>query len=453
MAAMRRIFVPMLLLCLGASVAAAAPLEHRVWLLDGVPPAETLDTLRAIGVDGLVVPVGSVALTARGSDFSLASLPGLHALGGWRVTPLVWVEGSGDAAGDAAAFLAQVAPARRLLPSGGAGVMLAARTFWPGLPRFVEAVGKNLRGPVELVLPVGVIAQQLPAQGWPGVEPVAVVFGNPEALGWPASTIHDDLAALEVLDRLPVSYRAAIVVRPRANPRPGPQPVSLASLSSGTVANYKPGARGDVFVLKRAVSWGGVPLAMGQSVEVDVVQTSRYQRDLGLLLRPARGRLLGWDTVSLPPPAPALGMSLEAFVDYFSGGMPDPSPRVSASWSRRGLLEVGVENDSPHGSAVATTGNWIEVSFTGAVVADVEPGEFAGFELGRDIGSRWTVAVSGDADAVRLFLPYLAPDGRVGGAMLRFVGQPQALESCWGMRLGDGSTRSGARQALELKTR
>lgn len=450
---MKRIFVAFLSLWLAAGAAAAAPLEHRVWLLDGVPPAETLDTLRVVGVDGLVVPVGTVTLTAGRSDFSLTALPGLQALAGWRVTPLVWVEGSGDAAGDASAFLAQVAPARRLLPAGGAGVMLAARTFWPGLPRFVAAVSKAVSSPLELVLPVGALAHQLPARGWPGVVPVAVVFGNPTALGWPASTIHDDLGALEILDRRPVDYRAAIVVRPEVTPAPGPQPISLATLASGTVANYQPGPRGDVFVLKRAVSWGGVPLSVGQSVEVDVVQTSRYQRDLGLLLRPVRGRLLGWDTVGLPPPAPALGMTLEAFVDYFSGGMPDPSPRVSASWSRKGILEIGVENESPHGSAVATTGNWIEVSFSGAVAADAEPGEFAGFEIGRDIGQSWTVAAAGEANAVRFFLSYLAPDGRLGGAAIRFVGQPRALEARWGVRLGDGSTRTGPPRPLEIRTR
>lgn len=425
-----------------AQVAAQEPraLTHRAWLLDGIPAPETLALVRGLGVDGLVLPLGRVVVTDRRSDLELVPTGATAALAGWRVNGLVWVEGEGEEAGDAESFLAQVAPVRRGLPGGGVGLVLAARRFFPGLPRFAAAVARTARERVELVLPVAVLTERLPAQGWPGVLPVAVVFGNPEALGWPSSTIHDDLAALEALAARAGSFVAAIVVRPLAEPDPKGG-ASLAALASSRVATYRPGGRGDEFILKRPVEWGSSTLPAGSSVTVQAVQTSRYHRDLRLLLRPQRGGLVGWDTVGLPRPSPALGMSFEAFVDYFRGGLPDPRPLVYGSWSGS-HLEVSVINDSPHASAVATTANWVEVRFAGGQVADVDPGDFSGYEFGRLVGESWTATVPGNANAVRLFLTYLGPEARLGGGRVRFASRPQEVFSRVSIRLGDGSART-----------
>ncbi len=431
---------------LGALLAVAAPgqapraLSHRVWLLDGVPPAENLAVVRELGVDALVMPLGTVTLADRRSDLELVPGGVTTGLAGWRAVALVWVEGAGEAAGDAESFLAQAAPARRGLSGGGVGLVLAARRYWPGLPRFAMAVARAGRETVELALPATLLAERLPAQGWPGVVPVAVAFGNPEAVGWPFATIHDDLAALDAIAERSDAYGAAIVVRPLAEPDPGGG-ASLAALASARVATYRPGTRGDVFSLKRPAEWGTSTLPGGATVRVQVVQTSRFHRDLRLLLRPQRGALVGWDTVGLPRSSPSLGMSFEAFVDYFRGGAPEPRPLLQGSWSGASL-ELAVINDSPHASAVATTGNWVEVRFAGGQVADVEPGEFSGLEFGRVAGDAWTATVSGSANAVRLFLNYLGPEARLGGARIRFAVRPREFSARAGVRLGDGSSRT-----------
>ena len=425
---------------LAGAVAAQVPraLSHRVWLLDGVPPPENLAVIRELGVDALVTPLGTVTLAERRSDLEL--LPGGVATGlaGWRAVALVWVEGEGEAAGDAESFLAQVAPARRGLPGGGAGLLLAARRFWPGLPRFAMAVARAGRERVELALPATVLAERLPPQGWSGVVPVAVAFGNPEALGWPFATLHDDLAALDVLAERSDVYLVAIVVRPLADPDPIGG-AAMAALASARVATYRPAARGDEFSLQRPVAWGNATLQAGAAVRLQVVQTSRYHRDLRLLLRPQRGALGGWDTVGLPRPSPALGMSFEAFLDYFRGAVPEPRPLLQGQWSGP-FFDLAVMNDSPHASGVATTGNWVEVRFTGGQVADVEAGDFSGYEFGRVAGDTWTATVSGNANAVRIFFPFLGPEARLGGARIRFAVRPRELAARAGLRLDDGSS-------------
>ena len=275
--------------------------------------------------------------------------------------------------------------------------------------------------------------------------PVAVTFGNPEALGWPSATPHDELAALEDLAERPGGFVAALVVRPLADPEPVGG-ASLAALASARVATYRPAARGDEFTLKQPVEWGNTPLPVGATVRLQVVQTSRYHRDLRLLLRPQRGALVGWDTVGLPRPSPALGMSFEAFLDYFKGGLPEPRPLLQGGWSGA-TLELAIVNDSPHATAVATTGNWVELRFRGGQVADVSPGEFAGYEFGRVERENWAATVPGGANAVRLYFTFLGPEGRLGGGRVRFASRPAELSARATVRLGDGSSRS-----LELRS-
>jgi hypothetical protein len=241
------------------AAAPAAELEHRVWLLSGTPAAETLAALRSVGVDALVVPVGEAEIGERGVSFVLRPPANAEALAPWPTSALVWVRGSGKAAGSADEFWSQVGPAQRLL-SGNAPLVLAEPRFWEGLPRFAVAVARVSGRSVEVAAPVTDLAAQLSADGWPGVTPVAVAFGNPAALGFPQSTLHDDLRALEALDELGRPYRAAVVIAARSVPAPGPAGASLSALTRGAVATYRPGEQGDIFVLRQAVDWGGVRL-------------------------------------------------------------------------------------------------------------------------------------------------------------------------------------------------
>ncbi|MGD1148396.1 MAG: hypothetical protein ABR961_10660 [Thermoanaerobaculaceae bacterium] len=450
-----RLTAALVLLLAAAGGAEEGPrrLSHRVWLLGGVPDEKTFTTLRALGVAGIVLPVGRVELGEDSCRFTLAQLPDLAALAGWPVTAMVWVEGSGKASGDPESFTTQLIPVQRGL-TGSEGLLLVSRKFFPGFAGFAMGVAARLQRPVEVALPAQDLTQHLPPGGWPRVRPVAIAFGNPAALGFPASTLQDDLAALDALDEARVGYRAAVVVTPRVEPPPGPGGSSLAMLSSGEVAAFNPSERGNVFRLRKPLDWGGVPLAVGQSVTVDVVDTASYHRDLGMVLRPARPLLEGWDTVGLPNAEPTFGMSRAAFLDYLRGESPNPRPRVEAEFPGPTAMRVTLTNPTSQASALATTGNWVELRFTGTEIRDVQLGDFGGMEYGRlGADGAWHLTVARDASAIRLFLTFVPPQARVTGALVTFLSRPRDVLEQWHVRLGDGTDVIGPLEPVALTRR
>ena len=438
-----------LLLTAAVSVQAEARLEHRVWLMDPSLTAEEVSQLRGAGIDGAVVPVGSAEIAQGAARLTLDPLPDPRGLDGWGVVPLVWVRGDGDAAGDAEAFLSQFGVVAKVFRQR-AGVVLAAREYWPGLPRFAGAVAKRLGASVEVAMPAVALAQQLTPGGWPGVLANAVAFGNPTALGFSASTLHDDLHALDSLDDLGVTYRVSLVVLPTVKPPASGGGESLAELARSTVADYQPSQRGDAFILRSSLAWGGALLSRGTTVEIDFVDTARYDRDLGMLMRPVRNGLTGWDTAGLPPSGTAIGMNREALLDYMTGNPPRPVPEIVVEWTGATRMRVAVGNASPHGSAAATTGNWIEIAFPGGIIGDLDLGDFRGVEYGVLNGSRFRKAGSGEASALRLYVTLLPPGSQIGAAEVRFVQRPRELTGRWGLRLSDGRDVTGTPQPLPL---
>jgi hypothetical protein len=280
------------------------------------------------------------------------------------------------------------------------------------------------------------------------VLPVAVALGTPDRLGFPATTRQDDLVALDKLSDRLTGFRAAIVVASRSTPPPGPSGVSLATVAVGGVATYRPGARGDVFRMEKPVDWGGTLLAPGQQVEIELMDTVRYARDVGDLLRPARTGFVGFDTVGLPAPEPTLGMSRQAFLDYVTGGTPYPRPQIEGQWSG-GTLHLALYNPGPQASAPATTGNWVEVQPVGAVIGDIVLGDFSGVEYGRWERGTFKRSNAREAAVVRFYLTAVLPFGRIGGGAVSFMGRPQRVLVRWGMRLGDGSDVSGPWEPLQ----
>jgi hypothetical protein len=449
----RRTAAAVLLAVLGAvSVEAGDRLTHRVWLLHGVPAEPTLSTLRAGGVDGLVLPVGDLVVASGTCRLTLTPLPDLKPISGWPVTPLVWVSGEGDAKGDAVTFGSELAPVLRLLSGSTTTTLaLAARATWPGLVQFAGAVAERTNASVELLVPaqsaVALAATRLPH----GVSLVVAAFGNPPALGFPASNIADDLAVLAAIDAAGARYRVAVVVVPRATPMPGAGGASLSAVALPTVADYRPADRGDAFVLRQSVDWGGTLLAPHDTIQVEVVDTARYHRDLGLIMRGVRPGLEGWDTAGLPDREPALGMSLEAFLDYLQGGRPYPSPLVEVDWVTATRLRLTIANPTPQASALASTGNWLEVRFTGAQLLDLGLGEFSGAEYGRVEAGAWHRAVAREASAIRLFMTYVAPESRLGGATVTFLDRPSGVSTRWVLRLGDGGEVAGVTEPLPVR--
>jgi hypothetical protein len=429
------------------STAAEGALTHRVWLLNGVPGETTLAALRAAGVGGLVVPVGEVGVSGDSSRLTLAPLPDLKVAAGMAVAPLVWVAGEGDARGNAEQLVGELAPVRRLLP-GSTSLLLAARSVWPGLSGFAGAVAEAAKVSVELVVPASALAR-LETAGLPrGVRLAVVAFGNPLALGFPSSTLADDLDALARLDSSPTRYRVVLVVSPRSVPPPGTAGVSLAAVALPSVADYRPADRGDAFVLRQPVDWGGTMLAPHDSVQVELVDTARYDRDLGLSLRSVRPHLEGWDTAGLPDGEPTLGMSREAFLDYLQGGQPFPTPQVRAAWVTPTRLSVALANATPQASALASTGNWVELRFSAAPLLDVALGDFSGADYGRTEAGGWRRTIARDATALRLYLTYLPPASRLGGAAVSFMARPSDVSVRWVLRLGDGREVTGPLEPL-----
>jgi hypothetical protein len=424
-----------------SSLAAERHLGHRVWLLGGVPDAVTVGVLRAAGVQGFCLPAGKVEIGDSMARFQ-ADLPSnLSALSGTTVSAVVWVEGDLRRGGDPARFVVQLGAVEGRLPGSGS-LILVAKSFGGGLPEFAMGVAEKLRRPVELALPAAALAAHLPVGGWRGVQPLAVAFGNPPALGLPASTVQDDRLALEAVDSRGVPYRVAIVVAPLTTPAPGPGGGSLAMLTRAGVSAYRPGSRGDVFVLQRSLDWGGVLLAPKVQVEVEAFDTARFDRDLAQTLRPVRPGLEGWDTVGLPSPEPAIGLSREAFVDYLRGGGPSPRPVIETSWVGNKLL-LTLSNPTPHGSAVSSTGNWLQLNVLPGQVADARVGEFDGLEFGRLEGGVLRSTVLREAAILRFYVSYLAPQARIGGASVSFLGRASELRCRWGVRLGDGREVTG----------
>jgi hypothetical protein len=445
----RRLSLLASLWAVAAGAAAASPaLTHRVWLLGGVPDEGTLAALRAVGVDSLALPVGELAVAAGQCRLTLGVLPDLRALGGWVVSPVVWVSGRDGDKGDAETLIRELAPVVRMLAER-APVVLVARRYWEGLPRFAAAVAARLGTPVELALSVQELRQHIPAGGWPGVRPVAMAFGNPGALGFAASTLQDDRDALQALDAAGVPYRAAVAVVPRSSPAPGAAGASLAGAALPAVGIYRAVEEGDAVVLRLPISWGGKRLDAGQTIIVQVVDTARYHRDLGLVLRSVLNHLVGWDTVGLPPAAPALGMSREAFLAYLSGSLPYPVPEVSFRWASPSRLDVAIANPTPHESALATKGNYIELRLVGGEAFDVNLGELSGVEYGQTVAGEFRTTVAREASAVRLYFTYLPPGGRLSGASVGFFARPRSLSIRWVLRLGDGSSVAGGEQEIE----
>lgn len=431
-------------LLVASTVGAERHLGHRVWLLGGVPDAATVGALRAAGVQGFCLPAGKVEIGDAVARFE-ADLPSnLSALGGTTVSAVVWVEGELRRGGDPARFAVQFGAVEGRLPGSGS-LVLVARQYGEGLPEFATGVAAKLRRPVELALPASELAAHLPVGGWKGVQPLAFAFGNPPALGLPGSTVQDDRLALLALDATGASYRVAIVVAPVARPAPGPGGASLGMLTRAGVSAYRPGSRGDVFVLQHGLDWGGVLLAPGAQVEVEAFDTARLDRDLAHVLRPVRPGLEGWDTVGLPSPEPAIGLSREALLDYLRGGGPSPLPAIAMSWVGNKLLFT-LLNPTPHASAVSSTGNWLELHVIPGQVGDAQIGEFNGLEFGRLEGGTLRSTVLREAAILRFYVSYLAPQARIGDASVSFLGRPNQARGRWGVRLGDGREVTGELQ-------
>jgi hypothetical protein len=179
--------------------------------------------------------------------------------------------------------------------------------------------------------------------------------------------------------------------------------------------------RGWAFSLRarrRLVTPGG-PLAPGDSVafvmpsQADMV--ARFPEDRARR-RFNRGRVVvfrGHSDARRQFPTAALG-------DVLAGRPVVPRLRLWTEPAGVGLLRLGGENATPHGSLVSRVQNWIEVDVSPARVGDVETG---GFERWEAYDANDRLVSPGRASRVRFYETFVAPLERFEPARLRVRGK------------------------------
>lgn len=438
---MRQVWLVTLAVVAAAAAGEPVGLEHRLWISGKVRPGQ-VEQARGVGVDALVVPVGEAEV--RGGEVTLKLLlPGdAGPLQGLPVWAAVWVSGGEVREKAAAGFWNQLGPAVRGMGVPVRGLVLGTRALPPGLFAFARELSQVAQLPVEVGAPASDLVRHVQKESAEGLTLVAFAFGNLAALGFPHLTPQDAFGFLAALDKLGPAYRGAVVVASQVSP-PFPEGQNPWELVQGM--EYQPSAEGDV-LLARA----GATLPAGTKVTVQAFDAARLQRDLGLLLRPVRQSLLGWDSVGELPAAPALGFTWEAFLAFFSGEGPAPRPVARVQWVSPTTLKVTLENPTPFASAFASTGNFLDLSFSGTEVKDVGLLAASGADFGR-LEPAFVRAPRGAASVVRLYLKVVPPHTAVDVATVSFLSRPKEIAVTCTVRLGDGRQVGGPVPILQGK--
>lgn len=410
-------------------------LEHRLWLLAEAPPTQgVLSQLSQAGVDALVIPLGEASLIGEQASLRVVPPGEAQALRAFPLWGLLWVNGEGKGKALAESLWLQLGPYLRGLPFSCKGLVLASRQWWEGLVPLASQLQRHAGLPVELAAPLEPMVRGLPPELPKALVLVPLALGNLAALGLPAPTPQDAAALLEELDERGVAWRGGVVVATRVEP-PWPGGENPWTLLLRADVDFKPTAAGDLFVPRQG---------QGKGFTVVAADGARLERDLGILLRPMRRNLRGWDSVGWPPPAPAVGLSWEGFLAFFSGVPARPKVVVRGEWVASASLKVTVENQAPFASAFATTGNVVDLTFSGTEVRDVVLLAASGADFGRLEGG-FTRTARAAATTVRLYLRAFPPQVPVEAAVVQFISRPRHLAFSFSARLGDGSEFSSER--------
>lgn len=422
-----------------ASAASAQPfrLEHRLWFLEK-PRAGQVEQARRVGVDAVVLAVAEAELKGTQATVTLLPPPEAELVRGLPLWAAVWVRGTEVGKEAAQALWNQVGPAVRGLGLPVEGLVLVGRSLPVGCFALARQLAKLAQVPVEVGAPVQQLLERLQGENAEGLTLVAFALGNLAAIGFAELTPQDAADLLARLDARGVRFRGAVAVASRVDP-PFPEGQNPWELVSAL--EYRPGAEGDVLVAAAPVGSPGTSLPAGTRVLVQAYDGARMERDLGLLLRPVRHGLLGWDTVGQLAPAPALGLTWEGFLAFFSGQAPLPQPSVKGSWVSPTVLKLTLENPAPFASAFAHTGNVVDLRFSGTEVKDVTLQAAVGADFGTLDGG-FTRTPRGAASAVRLYLKVVPPQTAVDLGTVSFLSRPRELAASVTVRLGDGRQAS-----------
>jgi hypothetical protein len=459
--------------CFGDRREARAP-GAAVWVGGGseAPTPQLLERLAAQGATDYFVEAARLEWSGGRPNLRSVSAPRLAR----RERTTLVVTGSWPAGDvDAGAAGAELARGIRglVIAAEGAGRAPVGVHFdldVTGAPesyaKLLEAVREELDGRLDLSVSFGATQLADAEAAKRLAEPldflVAFLYGQrpgavEDARAWDLQTVEGDVRRLEALER--PYYLAAVTVGSAGwRDRRGRVNATSSSLDLSVLV------RETRFELKRGFSLEGIDrqvyefrakspvevgdwkLAAGDSVRVVRAATSNVEEFLRRCGAWGAERLLGPLFWRLPEPGERLALTAANLADALA---PNPSlPQLElvverdADAVRDWRLRLTLVNHNDEASDLAFfDANWVELAVSGARIADVQPGQFARFELYHQ-GERATMRALREADAVRFWAPIVEGRQRMmsGALQLVRIGRaPPAIRTSGRFILTDGT--------------
>lgn len=424
---------------------AAVPRVTRVWVgADGLDEA-TAVRLRQLGVDGLVVRRGGVALAGGAPVVRLVPWPAVD--GPLPVAAAYVLDPGAVETGAPAADVLWTALADDVAEGGATELVLDVTRLTRGLDRLVAQLESASGLPVTPVLSV----EQLREPGGVGVvratrSCVVPLYGRPgDHLRATDQRSTAPLAErLEPLVGTGVRVRAGISLRPATAPRLAGWGDPLDALTEDDRCGVTTSSALDrTFVVRRAFEWSGRSWTAGDRIAVGWMDAARLDRAIAETVRLLRPDLGGWDLVTMPPPDAGLGIGREALERYLSGE--GPRPQVDAVLEGSGSTRrVVLRNRSPFGTAVSSVGNLVQLTVSGGRLVAQDRGGFERVSVGTVRDGGWETTIAGAANGVRFYETHLAPGEEVRSGIVRLTSGRGDVSLRWEVVLTTGERVEGS---------
>jgi len=424
---------------------AAVPRATRVWIgADGIDEA-TAVRLGQLGVDGVVVRRGSVALAGGAPVVRLEPWPGLA---GPLPVAAAYVLDPGVVESDpSAAEVLWRALADDVAEGGASELVLDVTRLNRGLDRLLAQLAAASGLPVTPVLSV----EQLRDPGGVAVARavrscLVPLYGRPGG----ALRATDQRRTAPLAERLEPLAGAGVRVRIGISLRPVTEPPldgwgePLDALTEGDRCEVTTSSALErTFVVRRALEWSGRSWTTGERIAVGWMDAARLDRAIAETVRLQRPELGGWDLVTLPPPDAGLGIGREALERYLSGEGPDPEVEVvlEGSGSTR---RVVLRNRGPFGTAVSGVGNLVELTVDGGRLVAEDRGGFERVSVGTVRDGAWETTIAGAANGVRFYETHLAPGEEVRSGIVRLTSRRSEVSLRWEVILTTGERLEGS---------
>jgi len=427
-----------------AGSVAPIPRKTVVWLDEQGLDEATASQLQRVGVDQLVVPLGTVNLASGRPVLRLE--PIAPVAGSIPVAVSLLVVGVRTDLDDSAASDVWRAVSAEMGEMTPAEIVLDLPKLVPGVSEFLARLSEEAGVPVVPVL----TAEQLRSPEAVRAAAEARVCVVPvHGTRHPSVRGVGELATLPLGEKLAPLASTGVRVRPAVSLRPltvpeiagwGDDLDPLTDPENATVSTSSVLDR--TFVANQAVEWSGRQWQPGESVAIRWFDTARLDAALTEMNRLVLPELGGWDLIPLPPEGNRLGMGREALIRYLGGEGPRPELRITVEY-KRPRITVGLTNPSPFASAVSTVSNWVEVSVeSGSLIAE-GVGSFDRLVLGSMEDGEWRPKFLGAPTAVRFYETYMAPGKELQTGSIRLSPRDARYRVTWHFVLSSGEELTG----------